>query len=113
MWQAWINGSLGLWLIIIAFLQMKNVDCVLNNLFIGIISAIVGWLMKEIRPWQGWSSIVLGGWLIVTLSISDILIGRYHQWNLSFVGVLLAISGFTALGGESNPHYGKSKFEIK
>ncbi len=113
MWQAWINGSLGLWLITIAFFQMKNLDCVMNNLFTGIISAIVGWLMKEVRPWQGWASIVLGGWLIVTLTIPDLLIGRYQQWNLSFVGVLLTVSGFTALAGISNPQYDKSNYEIK
>lgn len=113
MWQAWINGSLGLWLITSAFYQMENLDCVMNNIFIGIISAIVGWYMKEVRPWQGWASIVLGGWLIVTLAIPDLLIGRYQQWNLSFVGVLLTISGFTALGGLSHQQNEKSHYEGK
>lgn len=112
MWQAWINGGLGLWLITIGFFQLKHLDCVMNNVFIGLISAVVGWMMKEARPWQGWASILLGGWLIVTLSIPDLLFGKYHQWNLSLAGVLLTVSGFTALGGVSDPQDDQSQYEL-
>lgn len=112
MWQAWINGGLGLWLITIAFFPLKNLDCVMNNIFIGLISVVAGWMMKEVRPWQGWASILLGGWLIVTLSIPDLLFGLYHQWNLSLAGVLLTVSGFTALAGVSDPQDDQSQYEL-
>jgi len=100
MWPAWINGSIGLWLITIAFIPMNSLDSAANNLFLGILSAIAGWKMRLHRPWHGWASIAIGGWLIATLAFPEILTGRYHHWNLTIVGVVLTVFGFSALGGK-------------
>lgn len=102
MWQAWVNGILGLWLIIAAFLHLSPAGNLWDNLIVGVIVAIVGYLMVSKKSWQGWLSVVMGVWLIIAAFIPALQLHTANLWNDLIVGILVAIAGFGALGGSSN-----------
>ncbi len=99
MWQAWVNGILGLWIFIAAFLNFGQTGNFWNDLIVGIIVAVVGFLMVKEKPWQGWLTGLLGIWLIIAAFIPSLLVGSGNLWNDLIVGVLVMIGGFGALGG--------------
>ena len=99
MWQAWVNGSLGLWLIMAAFLPMTGTENIINGVIVGAIAIVSGWLLRVIRPCQGWCSATLGLWLIGALFVPGLREVTVQQWNTVVVGVSLAILGFSAIGG--------------
>ncbi len=99
MWPAWINGSMGLWLIVTAFFRANRADCLIYNLVAGILVAIVGWRMKADKPWQGWLSVVMGLWVLGSIAIPLVHGGNGFLWNNVVSGMLVAVLGFTALGG--------------
>jgi len=98
MWQAWVNGILGLWVFIAAFLSFSTKGIFWNDLIVGVIVAIVGFLMVKEKPWQGWLTGLLGLWLIIASFIPGLLTQTGNMWNGIIVGVLLIIGGFGALG---------------
>jgi len=109
MWQAWTNGTMGFLLMITAFIRMDRIDCIKYNLAVGILIAIVGWLMMAEKPWQGWLSVVMGLWFVVAAFIPPLNEGNGFLWNNVVAGTLVAIIGFTALGGDAE----KSKSDTK
>lgn len=102
MWQAWTIGILGLWLIAASFLKFGPVGILLDNLIVGIIVGIVGFLVVKIKvsSWQGWTAGILGIWLIVASFIPSLRTYTPNLWNDLITGVLVAIAGFAALGGK-------------
>ncbi len=99
MWQAWVNGILGIWLFIAAFLNLGAKGNLWDDLIVGIIVAVVGYLMIKEKPWQAWLSIIVGIWLIIAAFIPSLVVGAGNMWNLIISGVLVMIAGFGALGG--------------
>ncbi|OQX87183.1 hypothetical protein B6D60_04505 [candidate division KSB1 bacterium 4484_87] len=73
MWQAWVNGILGIWLIIAAFLIGK-------------------------KAWQGWTAVIFGIWLVIAAFIPSLQAHTGNLWNDLIVGIIIAIAGFGALG---------------
>ncbi len=102
MWQAWVNGLLGVWLFIAAFLNLGAKGNLWDDLIVGIIVAFVGYLMIKDKPWQAWLSIIVGIWLIIAAFIPSLVVGAGNMWNLIISGVLVMIGGFGALGGGSS-----------
>ena len=102
MWQAWVNGILGLWIFIAAFLYMGKTGNFWNDLLVGIVAAVVGFLMVKDKPWQGWLTGLLGIWLIIAAFIPSLIVGSGNLWNDLIVGVLMMIGGFGALGGKTH-----------
>jgi len=102
MWQAYVNGILGVWLIVAAFINFTPVVNLWDNLIVGIIVAIVGALMIGKKTWQGWTSLILGVWLIVAAFIPGLRVHAPNLWNDLIVGVLVAIAGFGALGSSES-----------
>ena len=98
MWQAWVNGLLGVWVFIAAFLSFSSTGNLWNDLLVGIVAAIVGFLMVKEKPWQGWLTGLLGLWLIVAAFIPSLVTHTGNMFNGVIVGVLLMIGGFGALG---------------
>lgn len=101
MWQAWVNGILGAWVFIAAFLTLGSAGNLWNDLIVGVIAAVVGFLMIKPKPWQGWLTGLMGIWLIIAAFIPALRLGGGLLWNNVIVGVLLMIGGFGALGGSS------------
>jgi sulfite exporter TauE/SafE len=101
MWQGWVNGILGLWLIVTAFLGFGSSGNLWNDLIVGIIVAILGYSITKPKGWQGWIAFILGLWLIIVgLFIGGLRVGGGALWNNLIVGIIVAITGFGALGGK-------------
>jgi len=99
MWEAWTTGTLGVWLVIEAFLRFSPRGNLWNDLLVGLIIAVVGMLMTDRKPWQGWISSTIGFWLILAAFIPSMQALHGNMWNALLSGVVLAICGFTALIG--------------
>jgi len=98
MWQAYVDGILGLWLIVAAFLNFSAVGNLWDNLIVGVLVAIAGFLMISKKSWQGWTAAVLGIWLVVAAFIPSLQAHTGNLWNDLIVGVIVAVVGFTAIG---------------
>jgi len=102
MWQAWVNGVLGVWLFVAAFLNFTPKFNLWDDLIIGVIATVVGTSMIYKKPWQGWSIGFIGLWLIVAAFIPSLQFHSGNLWNGIVSGVLLMIGGFSALLGHSH-----------
>lgn len=98
MWQAYVDGVLGLWLIVAAFLNFSAVGNLWDNLIVGVIVAIAGFMMISKKSWQGWTEGILGIWLVVAAFIPSLQAHIGNLWNDLIVGVIVAVVGFTAIG---------------
>jgi len=98
-WKAWTIGILGLWLALTAFLGLSQVGNLWDDLIVGTVVAVVGFLIKGDKSWQGWLAGLLGLWMIVAAFIPDLVTGAGLTWNNLVVGLLIASAGFAALGG--------------
>jgi hypothetical protein len=67
MWQAWVNGILGLWLIVASFTIAESKGANLaNGLIAGIILLVLGlWAAVSYRGWQSLVVAIIGAWMIV------------------------------------------------
>lgn len=66
MWQAWISGILGLWLIVSAFIVAgSKTACLINSLTTGVLLIILGiWTALRYKYWQSWVVALAGAWMI-------------------------------------------------
>ncbi len=98
-WQQWINGILGLWLIVVALIGLSTSATTL--VVTGIVIAIVGFWGAAMRTalWQQWVNAILGLWTIAIpfIGLSDIALG----WTVGITGLVIAVLGFWATGRES------------
>jgi len=62
MWQAWINGLVGLWLIVSGFVVVgSKAACMVNNLSTGALLGIFGiWAALSHKYWQSWVVALVG-----------------------------------------------------
>ena len=102
MWQAYVNGIMGIWLIVAAFLTFSPAANLWDNLIVGIIVGVVGALMIAKKAWQGWTGLILGVWLVIAAFIPALQVHTPNLWNDLIVGILVAIAGFGALGGSES-----------
>ena len=98
MWQGWVNGILGVWLVVAAFISLGTQGDFWNDIVVGIVAAVVGFLMVKAKPWQGWLTGLVGLWLIAAAFIPGLTGQTGNFWNDLAVGVLLMIGGFSAVG---------------
>ncbi len=98
MWQGWTVGILGIWGIIAPFIIKTRTGNMWNDIIIGIIVAVVGFMMIREHAWQGWTAGILGIWWIIAGFIPPLTTGAGNIWNDIIVGVIVAIAGFAALG---------------
>ena len=101
--MGWINGILGLWLIIAPFVRMGSAGYFWANLVVGILVAIFGFSMLRGKPSQGWISGVLGIWMVISAFIPALLQGTGVYWNDIIIGVIIAIVGFSAAARRPSP----------
>jgi len=105
MWQGWVNGILGIWLIITAFFGASRAFYAWDNFIVGIIIAICGFSMLNVRSWQGTVSIIVGIWLIISAFIPQLHYGAGVYWNDIISGVVALIAGFAAAPGRGAEPY--------
>lgn len=95
MWQAWINGLVGLWLIVSAFIVVESkAACFFNNLTTGVVLIILGiWAALSHKNWQSWVVALVGAWMI----ISGMWFPESHRGNLAnnlVAGLFVTIAAF-------------------
>ncbi len=99
--NAWVNGILGTWIFIAAFLNFSAIGNMWDNLIVGIIVATFGFSMFKSKPWQGWVSGIMGVWLVVAAFIPGLQVDNGNMWNEIISGIIIAIAGYGALGTDS------------
>ena len=72
-----------------------------NDLIIGIVVAYIGYTIVKIKSLQGWISVVMGLWLIISVFIPALLSGAGYIWNDLLSGILIMIAGFGALKNDT------------
>ncbi len=102
MWQAWINGLLGLWVFISAFLEFNATLNIWNDLVIGAIVSYVSYMIIKVKPWQAWLGGIMGVWLIIAAFIPSFQAGAGYLWNDIISGTLIMVAGFGALQNKGN-----------
>ncbi len=97
-WQSWVNGVLGLWLIVVALIGL---EASMTTLVItGFLVAIVGFWAALMRNslWQQWVNGILGLWVIAIPFL--VLTGATLAWTVGITGLVVAVLGFWATGQE-------------
>ncbi len=102
MWQAWVNGIIGVYIFVVAFFGYGTTGNLWNDIIVGIVAAAIGFSMIKEKPWQGWLGAIVGIWLIIAAFIPSLLTFTGNEWNLIISGVLLMVAGFGALGKTSS-----------
>ncbi len=95
MWQGWISGILGLWLLVSAFTVAGNkTGDLTNDLILGIVFLILGiWAGIIHKSWQSWVVAVIGTWMV----IAGLWFPASYGGNLAndlIMGAVVAIAGF-------------------
>ena len=97
MWNAWLVGFLGLWMVIAPFAGNTTETNAWNNWIIGIVVAFVGFSMRGDRAWHSSLASLAGVWLFISGYLSALLMGSGLVANDIIVGLLLMIAGFGAV----------------
>ncbi len=87
MWQGWVNGIVGIWLIVSGLIGGLQQSW--NYIIFGAVIAVLGF-WSATRRWQGWVDGVLGVWLIV----SGIIASLMAPVNSIIVGIVVAVMSF-------------------
>ncbi|RMD91868.1 MAG: hypothetical protein D6813_06945 [Calditrichaeota bacterium] len=88
MWQGWINGIIGLWLIVSGIIG-AGLHAPWNYIIAGVLMAILGfWTAKF---WQSVITGILGIWMIISGILSATLM---HPANMIIVGIITAVLSF-------------------
>lgn len=98
MFQSWINGILGLWMIVAGFISGAQHS--VNYIIVGVVIAALGfWAAKK---WQNVVSAILGLWFI----LSGIVTTLMSPANSILVGIVIAVLSFWAAtaGGKQMVH---------
>lgn len=98
MWEGWTIGILGAWLALAAFLPFTPRGNTWDDLIVGAVAAIVGFMIVKQKPWQGRTAGIAGVWLLIAAFIPQLVTHNANLWNGLIVGLVLMIAGFGALG---------------
>jgi hypothetical protein len=97
MWQGWITGLLGVWLVISTFFGLDRAFYAWNDFIVGLIIGILGLTMAKATAWQGWLAVALGVWLIIASFIPGLQEGTGLYVNNIISGVVGMIAGFSVV----------------
>lgn len=101
-WQSWINGLLGLWLVVAAFLGFSHIGNLVNYLIVGLAVVIVSLALLKEKPWQAWIALILGIWMVASSLVLPLHRGAGYVYNDLLTGLVIAIVGFTGLSTSQN-----------
>ncbi len=98
MWKGWTVGLLGILQFVLGFFRLSAKAFVGEYILVGLIVAIVGFMMlADKRKWQGWLAGLSGIWLIISAFIPGLNVSAGAFSNCVIVGTLIVAAGFGAL----------------
>lgn len=102
MWQNWINLTLGVWLIIAAFvpgITASQGASLWNDLVVGIVVLLVAiWAALQNRQSLCWLNALAGGWLLISAFIPGITaVQSGNLWNDLIIGIVITTVGVWAI----------------
>ncbi len=95
-YKGWIQGILGLWLIIAGFSSLGPHFHFCNNIVVGIFLAIANSCLIKEQFCENWVGTILGLWLIITAKIPILFSGIGLYLNNSVVGLIIMTEGIVA-----------------
>ena len=96
MWQGWVNRIIGIWLLLAPFVSMDVPSVKLNNLYIGVLAAVVSGYTPTKNEWGCWLGIAAGVWIAFSSFFHLFVQGTGYLWNNVVSGVLIFASGTIA-----------------
>lgn len=96
MWQGWVNRLLGIWLMLAPFVSMDMSSVKLNNLYIGVLAAVVSGYTPTRKARGCWLGIAAGVWIAFSSFFHLFVQGAGYFWNNVVSGVLIFTSGSLA-----------------
>ena len=95
MWQGWINGILGLWLIVAAFvIAGSKTGNIINGMIVGIVLCAFGlWAAIRRKGWYDWLVTFIGLWILIA-AVSFPASYWGNVVNDIAAGVFVAIASF-------------------
>ena len=99
-WEAWTLAVLGLWGIVAPFILKTASLNMWNDIIVGALVAVVGFLLSSKRSWQGWLALAAGAWCYPGF-IPALRTGQGNLWNDIIVGLVVAAAGLLSLGGNT------------
>jgi SPW repeat len=100
MFNAWIVGLAGIWMVIAPFVPMSLYGNAWNDWIVGVIVAVLGFSLPD-HGWQRWLAGFVGLWLIASGFIPGLRLTGGMYTNDIVAGILLIIAGFSA----TRPHH--------
>jgi len=94
MWQNWVNLTLGVWLLIAAFvpgITASEGASLWNDLVVGIIVLLVAiWAALQNKQSLCWLNALAGGWLLISAFIPRITaVQSGNLWNDLIIGIVI------------------------
>ncbi len=99
-WQDWLNVSLGVWLILAPIFGIGQLQdaAAWNSYLMGTVVVVAGGAaLVRARPWEEWTNLLVGLWLIVAPFSLHFLAQRDATWNQIVAGVAISITAGSAL----------------
>lgn len=99
-WQDWVNVSLGVWLILAPIFGIGRVNDVAawNSYLMGsVVLVIAGAALVRVYPWEEWTNLLVGLWLIVAPFTLHFVGERGATWNQIIAGAAISIAATSVL----------------
>ena len=93
MWQRWTNSILGIWLALAPIVRMDSSSVRLNNLFVGVLAAVMSSSMPVMATiWESGLGVAAGAWVAFSCSFQVFSAGDGYLWNNIASGLLILAS---------------------
>lgn len=97
-WKDWTNLVLGFWLFLTPWI-FSNLSAAANTNAWLVGAAIVissGLALRALRPWEEWTNLTLGVWMILSPWVLGYTGHEGFMWNSIVIGALVAVlSGYS------------------
>lgn len=98
-WQDWTNLVLAVWLLVSPWVLQFAVGpatAAWNAWISGVIVAVIaGTALMRAQPWEEWTNLVIGAWLVISPWVLAFGSSAAATWNAVIVGLLvLALAGW-------------------
>ncbi|MGA8259004.1 MAG: SPW repeat protein [Arenicellales bacterium] len=108
-WQDWLNACFGVWLIIAPMVGVGQLDdpAAWNSYLIGaLVVVLAGAAIGRVRPWEEWTNLVAGFWLLISPFSLHFTDQAGVMWNQIIVGAFIIIASgwvlFDVKGGNGD-----------
>ena len=109
-WKDWINGLLGLWIIVSPWALQHTMPSDTGNLAmwnlwtVGVaILVIAAVAIFAFQAWEEWTNLILGLWLLASPWLLGFSTSTALMWNAVIIGTLVAVFAGWALYEAQGP----------